>query len=172
MMIKRASILFLSAISIFVLVVACKVSYSFSGTSIAADVKSITVEPFENKALKVNPSLANSLTESMIDKYKKLTSLTIETDGGDLVVYGVVQGYETRPMAITAEEVASQNRLTVTVKIIYKNKLHPKEDFEKSFSAYADYDSMQPLDAVEASLCDEIIEKLVDDIFNATVANW
>ena len=70
------------------------------------------------------------------------------------------------------DEVASQNRLTVNVKIYFTNRLHPEEDFEKSFSAYADYDSNQLLDAVESSLCDEIIDILVEDIFNATVANW
>ena len=43
---------------------------------------------------------------------------------------------------------------------------------EQSFSAYSDYDSTQSLDAVESSLCEEIIEKLVEDIFNATVAQW
>ena len=49
---------------------------------------------------------------------------------------------------------------------------YPEDDFEKSFSAYADYDSNNTLDAMESQLCEEIIEKLVDDIFNATVANW
>ena len=33
-------------------------------------------------------------------------------------------------------------------------------------------DAMQSLDAVEASLCEEIIEQLCEDMFNATVANW
>jgi hypothetical protein len=31
---------------------------------------------------------------------------------------------------------------------------------------------MQQLDAVEATLCEEIVEKLCEDIFNGTVANW
>ena len=75
-------------------------------------------------------------------------------------------------MPVPADEVASQTRLTVTVKKTFTNRLHPEEDFEKSFSAYADYDSNQLLDAVESSLCDEIIDILVEDIFNATVANW
>lgn len=150
----------------------CKVSYGFSGTSIQPDVMTFTVEYFENKAQKVNPSLANTLTEELIDKYRKLTRLTQTTEGGDLVVYGEIVGYDTKPMAVTADEVASQNRLTVTVKIIYTNKLHDKENFEKTFSAFADYDSMQSLDAVESTLCDDIIKILVEDIFNATVANW
>lgn len=150
----------------------CRVQYSFSGTSIQPDVKSFTVEYFENKAMKVNPSLSNNLSEALIDKYRKLTSLEMLEEGGDLLVYGEITGYDTKPIAVTADEVASQNRLTITVKLYYTNKLHPDEDFEKSFSAFADYDSMQSLDSVESELCDDIIEILVEDIFNATVANW
>jgi len=146
--------------------------YSFSGTSIQADVKSIAVEYFENKALRVNPSLATSLSEALIDKYRKLTKLEIASDTGDMNVSGEIVSYVTNPTAITAEEVAAQNRLTITVKVTFTNTLHPEDDFDKSFSAFADYDSNQSLDAVEAGLCDEIIETLVDDIFNATVANW
>lgn len=152
-------------------VTACGI-YSFSGTSIQPDVKTIAVEYFQNKALKVNPTLAASLSDALIDKYRRLTSLDILTEDGDMNVYGEITSYDTRPTAVTADEVASQNRLTVTVKVIFTNRLHPEEDFEKSFSAYADYDSNQLLDAVESSLCDEIIEMLVEDIFNATVANW
>lgn len=153
---------------------ACHVSYSFSGTSIDyTKVKTLSVEYFENKALMVNPSLANLMTEQLIDKYKKLTSLDIIPEGGDLVVTGEIVGYDTRPTTVTAENVAAQNRLTITVKVSYYNKTAPEQGFEdKTFSGYADYDSMQALDAVEAGLCDEIVEKIIEDIFNATVANW
>ena len=68
---------------------------------------------------------------------------------------------------------AAQNRLTVTVKVSFTNRKYPEDNFEnKSFSAYADYDSTNSLDAVEQTLCEEIIDKLVEDIFNATVAQW
>jgi len=146
--------------------------YSFSGTSIQPDVKSIAVEYFENKALRVNPSLATNLSEALIDKYRKLTKLEIASDSGDMNVSGEIQSYVTNPTAVTAEEVAAQNRLTITIKVTFTNRLHPEDDFEKSFSAYADYDSNQSLDSVEAGLCDEIIDILVEDVFNATVANW
>ena len=73
----------------------------------------------------------------------------------------------------TANEVAAQNRLTVTVKVSFTNRKYPEDDFEnKTFSAYSDYDSNNSLDAVESSLCAEIVDKLIEDIFNATVANW
>lgn len=147
--------------------------YSFSGTSIAPDVKSITVNYIDNRALLVNPELSNLLTEELIDKYRKLTTLEMVDQDGDLEVGGEITGYDIRATAITADEVAAQNRLTITVKMYYVNNKHPEENFEsKSFSAYEDYDSTQSLDAVQSSLCQTIVEKIVEDIFNATVANW
>ena len=92
---------------------------------------------------------------------------------GDLEITGAITGYDVKATSITANEQAAQNRLTVTVKISFTNRKYPEDDFpDKSFSAYADFDAMQPLDAVEASLCEDIIEQLCDDMFNATVANW
>lgn len=154
-----------------VLATACGI-YSFTGTSIQPDVKTVTINYFEYTALRVNPSLSNDLTEAMKEKFRKLTRLEqVETDG-DLELVGEVTGYDVKAQAVTADEVAAQNRLTVTVKVSFTNRKYPEDDFEKSFSAYADYDSMNSLDAVESSLCEEIIEKIVEDIFNASVANW
>lgn len=147
--------------------------YSFTGTSIQPDVKTVTINYFEYKALKVNPTLSNSMTESLKDKFRKMTRLEQVDMDGDLEITGSVTGYDVRAMSVTANEVAAQNRLTVTVRIDFANRKYPEDDFQnKSFSAYADYDSTQSLDAVESTLCDEIIEKLCEDIFNATVANW
>ena len=146
--------------------------YSFSGTSIQPDVKTICIEPVENKAMKVNPSLANNLFEAMCDKYKKLTKLEQVTDGGDLYVLATIESYQVSAAAVTADEVAALNRLTVTVKVKFVNEKHQEDNFEKSFAAYEDYNSENSLDAVEGTLCDTIIEKIVEDIFNATVANW
>lgn len=146
--------------------------YSFSGTSIQPDVKTVTIDLFEYTALKVNPTLSNELTEALKDKFRKMTRLEQVDSDGDLEIEGAITGYDVRSMAVTANETAAQSRLTVSVKIIFTNRKYPDEDFEKSFSAYSDYDSLQSLDAVESSLCEEIVEKLCEDILNATVANW
>jgi len=150
----------------------CKVSYTFSGTSIKEDVKSVMVAKIDNKAMRINPALSNQLTEALKDKYRKLTKLSVEPNDGDLIVEGEITSYETTSLAVTANEVASINRLTVTVKIRFTNKKYPKEDFERSFAEYEDYPSTSTLDQVEASLIDSIIEKMTESIFNATVANW
>ncbi len=146
--------------------------YSFTGTSIQPDVKTITINYFEYKALRVNPSLSNDLTEAMKDKFKKLTRLEQIDEEGDLEIEGEITGYETKSISVTADEVASQNRLTVTVKIYFTNRKYPEDNLEKNFSAYSDYSSDYTLDAMEDELCEDIIETLVEDIFNATVAQW
>ena len=147
--------------------------YSFTGTSIQPDVKTITINYFEYKALKVNPTLSNQITEELKTKFMRLTKLEQVDIDGDLEIIGEVTGYDVKATAITANEQASQNRLTVNVKIAFIDRKYPENSFEnKSFSAYADFDAMQQLDAVESSLCEEIVEKLCEDIFNGTVANW
>ena len=147
--------------------------YSFTGTSIQTDVKTVTINYFEYKALKVNPSLSNQITEALQEKFIKLTKLELVDVEGDLEITGAVTGYDVKATAVTANEEAAKNRLTVNVKISFTNRKYPEDDFpDKSFSAYADFDAMSSLDAVEAELCEQIVEQLCEDIFNATVANW
>ncbi len=168
---RKAIIVFVLAAAA-ALVSACGI-YSFSGTSIQPDVKSITIDFFEYKALRVNPSLSNDLTEALRTQFRKMTKLEQVDMDGDLEISGEITGYDVKATAVTADEVAAQNRLTITVKINFQNRKYPEDDFEnKSFSAYEDYDSTLSLDAVESSLCEQIITKLIDDIFNATVAQW
>ncbi len=147
--------------------------YSFTGTNIAPDVKTVTINYFEYLAPKVNPSLSNQLTEAMKDKFLRLTKLEQVDIDGDLELIGSVTGYEVRAASVTANEQVAQNRLTVTVKVDFINRKYPEESLEnKSFSAYQDFDATQSLDAVEATLCEDIVEQLIEDIFNGTVANW
>lgn len=168
---RMSRIHFLVVALLLPLLAACGI-YKFNDTSIAPDVHTISVYNIENRAMKVNPSLSNTLTVALQDQYRKLTNLEMLEDGGDLEVSGFITSYDVTPTAVTSQEVAAQNRLTVTVKITFKNNKHEEEDFEKSFAAFQDYDSNLSLDSVEAQLVDEIVEILVEDIFNATVANW
>ena len=148
--------------------------YSFSGPSLQPDIKTIMVANLENRAMIINPTLASQLTEALQDKYRRLTKLEMVQDEPDLEVSGYITSYEVTPTAVTADEVASRNRLTITVRIFYKNNKYPDEAFPngKSFAAYQDYDSTNSLDSVQDALCQQIIETLVEDIFNATVAEW
>lgn len=147
--------------------------YSFTGTSIQPEVKTVTINYFEYLAPKVNPSLSNQMTEALQEKFLKLTKLELVDIDGDLEFIGSITGYDVKAASVTANEQVAQNRLTVTVKIEFINRKFPEENQpNKSFSAYQDFDATQSIDAVEATLCEDIVEQLCEDIFNGTVANW
>ncbi|WP_423128977.1 LptE family protein [Gaoshiqia sp. Z1-71] len=172
---KSASLFFIWAFIALTLAPAmqsCRVSYSFTGAAIAPDVKTFSVYYFPNRARLVNPNLSQQLTEALQDKLTRQTSLDMLSEGGDLEFEGQITGYETRPMNIKEGDLAAQNRLTVTIKVKYTNNKNHDDDWEKSFSAYEDYDSTQSLNEVEDALMEEILVKLTDDIFNASIANW
>lgn len=169
---KIRVVFFVAAMAVLGLIVRSCGIYSFSGTSIQPDVHTVSIHYFEYKALRVNPTLSNELTEALRDQFTRLTRLDQVDEEGDLDIRGEITGYDVKAMGITADEVAAQNRLTVNIKIYFTNRKYPEDDFEQSFSAYSDFDATQSLDAVESGLCEEIIEKLVEDVFNATVANW
>ena len=170
---KSTSRVIAALLAAFILIGGCGI-YTFSGTSIQADVKTICIKPVVNKAAKINPALANQLTEELNDKFRKLTKLeqVVDEDEGHLLLEVTIDSYDVRATAVTADEVAAMNRLTVTCKVHFENRLHEEDNLEQSFASYEDYDSNNPLDMVEGQLCETIVKKLAEDIFNATVAQW
>jgi hypothetical protein len=150
----------------------CKISYSFTGANISPDVKTFTVYYFPNRAQLVNPTLSQSFTEALREKLQRQTSLNELGENGDLLFEGEITGYDYRPMAIQEQDQAALSRLTVRVKVKYTNNVDPEQNMEQTFSAYEDFDNTLSLTAAEDEIVPQIIEKLNEDIFNATIANW
>lgn len=165
-------------ISIFLVLVSafaqngCKVSYSFSGASISAQVKTISIQYFQNRSNLVQPSLSQYLTDALIDKCKAQTKLGLVNGMGDVNFEGEITDYSTRPLTVGADARAATNRFTISVKVKFTNSIEPELSYEKSFSRYEDYDSNLPLSQVEKSLSDKIVALLVEDIFNEAFVNW
>ena len=162
----------LGGIVMFAVFESCHVSYSFTGASISPDIKTFTVDYFPNRAPIVYPNLSQSLQESLQEKLTRQTSMDYVQANGDLQFSGQITGYSTRPMNVQEGDYAAQTRLTVTVKVKFVNNKNHDADWEKSFSAYQDFDSTKQLADVEDDLVTEIVDELSDDIFNASIANW
>jgi hypothetical protein len=150
----------------------CKVQYSFTGASISPDVKTVSISQFVNVAPLVNPTLASNFTEALKERFVTQTSLALQDFGGDLTFSGEIVGYDIAPVAIQGNETAALNRLTITVKVKFVNVKDEKANFDRSFSFYTDYPASQSFADSEQSLVATIQEKLVEDVFNAAVANW
>lgn len=146
--------------------------YTFSGASIPAEAKTVSVQYFPNNAQLVNPLLSNALTNALNDMFVNQTTLQSVAQNGDLALEGEITGYSTAPIAITGNQTAAMNRLTVTVNVRFTNKYDESKDFEQRFSQYQDYPSSQDLNAVQDVLVEQIIEDLCQDIFNKAVVNW
>jgi len=145
--------------------------YSFSGASIPAEAKTVSVDYFPNHAQLVNPMLSNNLTNALRDAMTNQTTLDMVESGGDLAFEGEITDYRTNPVAITGQT-AAMNRLTITVKVRFSNRIDDSKDFEQTFSRYEDYPSNQDLNSVQESLTATIIDQLVEDIFNKALVNW
>jgi hypothetical protein len=152
--------------------VGCKINYSFTGANLSPEIKTFTVYYFPNRARLINPTLSQTFTEQLKEKLTRQTSLDELSENGDIEFEGQITGYEVRPMSIQKDDMAAQNRLTITVKLKYTNNKVPDESFEKSFSAFDDFDSAASLSDIESALVPDIVKKMNEDIFNATIANW
>lgn len=150
----------------------CKISYTFSGASISPAVKTVSVQYFQNRASIVQPGLSQNITDALIDMCKSQTNLKIVSTGGDVSFEGDITDYKTQPLTVSGSEQASTNRFTIAVKVKFVNNVDPDLSFDQTFSRYQDYDSSLELSAVEASLSEEIIKMLVEDIFNKAFVNW
>lgn len=153
-------------------VTGCKVSYSFSGASISADVKTVSIQYFQNRASLVQPGLSQTLTDALIDKCKSETSLRFVNGIGDVNFEGEISDYNTRPLTVGADARAATNRFSITVRVKFTNAIQPENSYEQSFSRYADYSSTLELSQVEGELSSDIVEMIVEDIFNQAFVNW
>ncbi len=161
-------------VTLLVLVaISCKVNYSFTGGTLSPDVKTFSVQYFPNRAPLVNPNLSQKFTDALKEKFRNQTTLdeVVESEG-NLNFEGEIVQYSMQAGNIQTGEVAATNRLTVAIKVRFTNDIETKNSFEKSFSAFADFDSTQELSSVEDGLLEEIIRKIVDDIYNEAVVNW
>lgn len=160
------------AIAAAALLTGCKVTYSLSGASIPAEAKTFSVAYFPNNAPMVAPILSSTLTDELTQKFASQTRLVQVPEGGDFAFEGEIVGYTSTTSSVSSGDYALQNRLTITVKVKFTNAIDDKMSFNRTFSAYSDYDSTRLLTEVEGELITEIVSQLVTDIFQAAASNW
>ncbi len=154
-------------------ITACTVQYKLNGSSINYDlVKTISIDKFPIRSAYVWSPMEAMFYNTITDAYAQKTKLEVLKRNGDLQLSGEIVEYSQTNKAIASDGYAAQTQLKITVNVRFVNNSNHSEDFEKRFSATAEYDSSQQLNAVQEELVQEMITDIVDQIFNATVANW
>lgn len=147
--------------------------YTLSGSSIDPNWQTIRIATFPNYAPYQNPNLSREFTDALQDIFNNRTKLSLTNDEeSDLMLEGEITTYQQSSVAIQANEVAGKNRLTVAVRVRYQNNKDETKSFDKSFSAYEDFDANQTLQQAESALLDSILEQLTTQIFNAIAMDW
>jgi len=145
--------------------------YSFSGASIQG--KTINIHALENRAPNVVPSLSATLTDKIRSRILSQTGLAPQnTDQTDYDLQGQITMYQVTVSGMQQTQQASQNRLTISVNIIFENRLDEKAGFTQTFTRFADFPASQTIQSVEAALIGEIGTQIADDIFNKAFVNW
>jgi hypothetical protein len=149
----------------------CKSGYTFLGGSLG-DAKTVSIKVFPNNAPLIQPTLSQAFTEALRDLFISQARLNLVTEGGDFHFEGAITNYAVAPVAITGNQTAALNRLTISVNVRFTNKLDDTKSFDQTFSRFADWQSSIPLASVEQELISDINKQLVQDVFNKAVINW
>ena len=156
-----------------IVMISCVPSYSFNGASIDYNLtKTIYLKDFSNQASLVYAPLTQVFNERMKDVFNRNTKLIFTEVNPDLEIEGEITRYDLTPQSVKQDAFASETRLTMSVKMRYKNNKKPGEDKEETFTAYRDFSSNLMLTDVQDNLIQELTKELVDQIFNSTMSNW
>ena len=155
------------------LMMSCSVSYKFNQSSIDyTKIKTIQIADFPIRSTYVWAPMGSMFNTRLREQYTNHTKLMQVRRNGDLRLEGEIIRYEQRNKSVSSEGYSAQTELSVTVNVRFTNTTKHEADFERQFSASTSYDSTQSLDAVQEALVTELFKDIVDQIFNATVADW
>ena len=135
-------------------------------------VKTIQIADFPIRSSYVWGPMGPMFNNKLKEQYADHTKLSQVKRNGDLKIEGEITNYSQRNKSVSAEGYSAQTELSITVNVRFTNNTNHQEDFEQQFTATASYETTQSLAAVQEQLVTEMIEDIVDQIFNATVANW
>lgn len=151
----------------------CSLSYKFNGASIDYSLtKTIMISEFPNQAPLVYPPLEQRFNEELKDLFTRSTRLQFVKQNADLEMEGEIVGYALTPLAVQEDSFASETRLTLTIRMRFRNNKQEGQDREESVSAYRNFPADRMLTDVQDQLIGELVKEIVDQIFNVTMSNW
>jgi hypothetical protein len=170
---------FFGLLSLCLITTSCGVGINYSMTGASTEAKTITITEFYNNADLGPANMGQTLTNAIKNYFIQNSSLKVVPEVGELQLEGEITGFTLSPIAPvstgdpTALTTASSTRLTITVKATYINGLDDRMSFkDKTFSFYRDFPNDLNIADVQDQYTKQIFDRIINDIFNASVANW
>ncbi len=151
---------------------ACGV-YTFSGASIPAALQTVAVPLAESRASGGPAGLDRILTDALVSRFADRTRLSLEPDENeaDAVVRSTIQQYAIAPAAVTGENVAALNRVSIGVRVVVYDRIQDRDLLDRTFSASEDFAPSDGLQG-EADAAAAALEQIARDAFTAATSDW
>ncbi len=179
MSLKRRNLIQYSILSLLITMTSCGVGINYSMTGSSTQARNISITEFYNNTDLGQANLGQTFTNQLKTYIIQNSNLAVVAEEGELQMEGEITGFTLTPIAPTATNdptalnSASSTRITITVRATYVNTLDESMSFkDKSFSFYKDFPNDQNFTDVEEQYTRQIFERIVNDIFNASIANW
>ena len=169
---------FVAKSSLLLLLTVLVSCYTFVNNNLDVRVKTVQIKTFPNNAALVNATLSQDFTTLLQNRFLK-TNLKGAIENPDLLIEGEITDYSITPTAIsnpiTTDGVsvqAAQNKLTITVKVHYENKIQPEKNFDRTYTDEATFSSDLDINSIETSQVKIVNDRIINKIFNDIVADW
>jgi hypothetical protein len=151
--------------------------YSFTGASVPAHLKTIAIPVFEDKSGSGEPGLRENFTNELIQKFTDDNTLQVvpRTNADavlDCSITSLSETYNSVTTDASNREAGSSKRLTITVRVIYKDLILKKTISDKKYSEYGDYDLSGNIVSNRQAAITTAMDRITDDILLGTVSNW
>lgn len=150
------------------------ISYSFTGTSIPSDVRSIYIPFFADRSQSGLGDLSDRLNRALINRFVNQSRLSLadDQDMADSFVDGAIQSYINRPFSIGGDEQANRNEVQITVQATFQFAADDEPLWNKSFRGSATYDVLEnPVDG-ELEAAEQALQQISNNMFNDAVSSW
>lgn len=163
-----------SIIAITVIALFWSCSYSFTGSSVPTHLQTIAIPIVKDKSGSGEPGLSNDFTQDLIQQFVDDNSLqVVNSVNSDAVLSVTTVSFQERSEVVSGEnEKATQRRITITVKALYKDLVLKKTIFDKRFSNYTTFDATSNSFENRQDAIQRAIALVNLDLLLAVVANW
>jgi hypothetical protein len=146
--------------------------YSFTGAAVPPHLKTIAVPVADDKSGAGEPGLrellTNQLTQKLIDDN---TFNVTERTNADAVLECTITSLSDAPAVVAAGENVTSRRITISVRVVYRDMVQKKTIYDKSFSNYGDYSPSGSTQDRETAI-ETAIDLITEDIVLDTVSGW
>ncbi|MEX0648706.1 MAG: LptE family protein [Balneolaceae bacterium] len=149
-------------------------NYSFTGTSIPSNVRTIHIPFFSDRSQSGLGDLSDRLNRALIERFvnQSRLSLTNEQETADAFVEGAIQNYTNRPFSVGGDEQANLNEIQITVRATFQYADDEEPLWDKSFSGNATYDVIANPVEGEIEAAETALQQIARNMFNDAVSNW